>query len=189
MVGFGPKQAWLAVRDGEAAAILTALGLRDLGEAGWRTAVDMAYLTVDRLVVTPPLPGAGGADWLLLAGRWLLDPSAVDVAELSGRLGREVQSFATYRVHELHRWSRAVDGALVRAFAYRGDLGEVTRWTGEPDPAERAIGLTAGPDGGPGADLLIGEADVLRLAGMWSVDPSTLDDQPAPGPARVAAAP
>lgn len=196
MVGFGPKQAWLAVRDGEAAAVVAALALRDLGEAGWRAAVDMAYLTVDRLLLTPPLPGAGGTRWLLVAGRWLLDESTVDIAALSGRLGREVQSFATYRVHELHRWARARDGALVRAFAFRGDLGEVIRWTGEPDPAERAIGLPASLDGSPGADLpdagpdlLVGEADVLRLAGAWSVDPSTLDGQPAPGPARVAAAP
>jgi len=33
MVGFGYKQAWLAVRDGDADRLLAALGLRDLGTA------------------------------------------------------------------------------------------------------------------------------------------------------------
>ena len=39
MVGFGGKQAWLAVRDGEPSALLAALGLRDLGEVPWRDAM------------------------------------------------------------------------------------------------------------------------------------------------------
>lgn len=187
MVGFGPKQAWLAVRGGDAAVVVVALGLRDLGEVGWRTGVDMAYLTDDRLLLTPPLPGAGGTDWVLVAGRWLLDESSVDVAALSARLGREVQAFATYRTHEVHRWQRAVDGVLVRAFGFRGDTGEVTRWTGEPDAAERAAGLPASLAAEP--DVLVGEVDVLRLAGAWSVDPTTLEGRPAPGPPRVAAVP
>src|SRR3712207_5549749 len=68
MVGFGGKQAWLAVRDTAAAAVLDALGLRDLGEVPWREGVDLAYLTDDRVVLTPPLAGAGGAAWTLAAG-------------------------------------------------------------------------------------------------------------------------
>jgi hypothetical protein len=186
MVGFGPKQAWLAVQGGDASAIVAALGLRDLGEVDWRTGLDMAYLTDDRLVLTPPLPGAGGTNWVLVAGRWLLVESAVDAAALSAKLGREVQAFATYRTHEVHRWERALGGVLVRAFGFRGDTGEVTRWTGEPDAAERGIGLPESLDGEP--DVLVGEADVLGLAGAWSIDPTTLEGQPAPGPLRVAAA-
>jgi hypothetical protein len=192
MVGFGPKQAWLAVRHGDAAAVGAALGLRDLGPVSWRAGVDLAYLTDDRLVLTPPLPGAGtGAGvgdvpWLLVTGRWLLRPAAApDVAALSARLGTEVQFFASYRVGERHRWERAVDGALVRAFAYVGEAGEVTRWEGDPDDAETAIGLPGTLD--DDVDVLVAEDDVLRLAGAWSVDPSALDGRPAPGPLRAAA--
>ena len=189
MVGFGPKQAWLAVRDGRPEPVAEALGLRDLGPVPWRSGIDLAYLTDDRLVLTPCLPGADGAGWLLVTGRWLLlrADRPADVTGLSARLDTEVQFFATYRVGELHRWSRAVSGELVRAFGFRGEDGEVTEWRGDPDPAEIAIGLPAQPP--DGQDILVSEDDVLRLAGAWSVDPKRLADQPAPGPLRAAAVP
>jgi len=188
MVGFGPKQAWLAIRDGRPEAVVAALGLRDLGPVPWRNGIDLAYLTDDRLVLTPPLPGAGDATWLLVTGRWLLRADAkVDVAMLSATLATEVQLFVTYRVSEIHRWERAVDGAPVRAFGYRGETGEVTTWWGDPDVTETAIGLPATPDGD--TDILVGEDDVMRLAGAWSVDPTALDGRPAAGPLRVAATP
>jgi hypothetical protein len=187
MVGLGYKQAWLAVREGDRARTATALGLRDLGPVSWRSGIDLAYLTDDRLVLTPPLPGAHGSHWLLVAGRWLLRPgTAVDVADLSTVLDTEVQLFATHRVVELHHWERAVDGALVRAFEYVGESGEVTRWQGVPDETERAFGLPAAPD--PEVDILVAEDDVMRVAGAWSVDPTALDGRPAPGPLRAAAA-
>jgi hypothetical protein len=188
MVGFGHKQGWLAVRDGDPAALADALKLRDLGTVSWRDGIDLAYLTDDRLLLTPPLPGARDARWLLVTGRWLLRAtSVVDVVELSATLGTEVQAFATYRVSELHRWARAVDGVAVRAFGFLGEIGEVTEWRGDPDDVERAIGLPPALDGEP--DILVSEHDVMRLAGAWSVDPSTLDAQPAPGPLRAFATP
>ena len=188
MVGFGYKQAWLAVRDVDAETMIAALGLRDLGSASWRTGIDLAYLTDDRLVLTPPLPDTRGARWLLAAGRWLLRANAVvDALELSSALGTEVQFFASYRVTELHRWERAVDGVLVRAFEFVGETGQVTEWRGDPDSAERAIGLPPEPD--EETDILVSEHDVMRLAGAWSVDPTALDGQSAPGPLRVTATP
>jgi hypothetical protein len=187
MVGFGGKQAWLAVRDGEPLAVLEALGLRDLGEVPWRDGIDLAYLTDDRVALTPALPGAGDSRWLLAVGRWLLRPgTSIDVTDLSARLQTEVQFFATHRVIELHRWQRAVDGDLVRAFGYVGQIGEVTSWHGDPDEAERAAGLPAVLD--DEATVLVSEQDVLRVAHAWSIDPTGLDARPAPGPLRIAAA-
>jgi len=187
MVGFGAKQAWLAVRDGEPAAVLAALGLRDLGEVPWRAGVDLAYLSDDRVAVTPPLPGAGNSRWTLAVGRWLLRPATVlDITELSGVLGTEVQFFATHRVTELHRWQRSVAGEPVRAFGYVGQTGEVTSWLGDPDPAELGAGLPAGLD--EETTVLVSEQDVLKVAGAWSIDPTRLDGRPAPGPLRVGAA-
>ena len=49
MVGFGYKQAWLAVRDGDPDAVIAALGLRDLGPVSWRVGADLAHLNQDRL--------------------------------------------------------------------------------------------------------------------------------------------
>lgn len=192
MVGFGPKQAWVAVADAKPEAVLAALGARDLGEVGWRQGIDLAYLTDDRLVATPPLPGAAGRDWVLVAGRRFLRGfvATPDVAELSAALGTEVQFFSTYRVAEAHRWERAAGGVLLRAFGYVGESGEITRWEGAPDLAEQAVGLPASADpdaAGEPPTILVGEEDVLAVAAAWSLDPTTLDGRPAPGPLRAAA--
>jgi hypothetical protein len=188
MVGFGYKQAWLAVRDGSAEHVSAALGLRDLGPVSWRDGIDLAYFTDDRLVLTPPLSGARDARWLLVTGRWLLRGYPTEgIVALSDQLDTEVQLFATYRVAEIHRWVRAVGGVLVRAFAFVGETGEVTEWRGHPDEVERSIGLPPSLDGD--TDILVAEEDVLRVAGAWSVDPSGLAEVPAAGPLRVTVAP
>lgn len=187
MVGFGGKQAWLAVRDADPVRVLEALGLRDLGEVAWRDGIDVAHLTDDRVALTPPLPGARGRTWVLAVGRYLLRPdTGVDVTTLSGLLHTEVQLFATHRVTELHRWQRAVDGELVRAFGYVGQTGEVTSWHGEPDPAERDAGLPGVYD--DESTVLVSEQDVLKVANAWSLDPTTLTGRAAAGPLRVGAA-
>jgi len=187
MVGFGGKQAWLAVRDGDPEQVLAALGLRDLGEVSWRDGVDLAYLTDDRVAVTPALQCRRGGDWVLAAGRWLLRPDVpVDVVGLSAALHTEVQYYATHRVTEMHRWQRAVDGDLKRAFGYVGQTGEVTTWFGEPDPAERTAGLPAALD--EDTTVLVGEKDVLAVADAWSIDPTTLTGRPATGGVRIGAA-
>jgi hypothetical protein len=184
MVAFGPKQAWLAVRDGSTGPIATALGLRDLGQVDWRSGMDLAYLTDDRLALTPALPGARDAGWTLIAGRYLLR-STVDIVALSADLRTEVQAFSTYRVGEQHRWQRAVDGILVRAFGYAGTTGEVTTWYGDPDDTELAVGLPPALD--DEHEPLIGEGDVMRVAAAWSVDPTALAGRAAPGPLRILA--
>jgi hypothetical protein len=191
MVGFGGKQAWLAVRtDGQSVtpeALLTALGLRDLGTVPWRDGMDLAHLTDDRIAITPPLPGARDTSWVLATGRWLIRPdTSVDVIGLSATLETEVQFFATHRVTELHRWQRAARGELIRAFGYVGQTGEVTSWHGDPDPAEREAGLPGELD--EETTVLVGEQDVFTVAGAWSIDPTTLSGHPAPGPLRLGAA-
>src|SRR5215475_12279904 len=191
MVGFGFKQAWLAVAGTDAGTVMATLGVRDLGTVDWRAGIDLAYLTDDRLAVTPPLPGAAGS-WVLAAGRaFFADDATPDVAELSVTLGTEVQFFATHRVMEAHYWERAVGGRLVRAFRYVGETGRVTRWYGEPDATEIAIGLPSHYDTDSESDdrpdVMVSEADVMTVAAAWSVDPSTLDGREAAGPLHVAA--
>jgi hypothetical protein len=189
MVGFGGKQAWLAIAPADPTLTTALLGLRDLGPVPWRAGMDLAYFTDDRVMLTPPLPGAGGRSWLLVVGRWLAGPgSTVDVDGLSESLGAEVQYFATDRSAQRHRWRRAQDGVLVRSFDFLGATGEVLDWRGDPDPAERDVGLPTAIDNETDL-LLVGEADVLRIAATWSVDPTTLDGRPAPGPLLAAAAP
>lgn len=182
MTGFGGKQAWLAVAGADPGTVLTTLGLRDLGAVPWRDGLDLAHLTDDRVAITPPLPGTRGP-WVLAAGRALMTPGP-DVVALSAELGTEVQFFATHRVTELHRWQRADSGDLLRTFGYLGRTGEVTSWFGDPDPAERDAGLPAAFS--VETSVLVSERDVFRVAGAWSIDPTTLSGQ-APGPLRLGA--
>jgi hypothetical protein len=194
MVGFGFKQAWLAVREpvGDAGEIYAALDAKDLGAVDWQQGIDLAYLTDNRVAVTPPLAGVGGVAWTLVVGRlFFAEAGMPDIVELSGRLGTEVQFFATHRVVEAHFWERAVAGHLARSFRYVGETGEITRWYGEPDAHELAIGLPptfdteAEPEDQP--NIVVDEDDVMRIAAAWSLDPTELDGQPAPGPIHVAA--
>jgi len=191
MVGWGPKQAWLAIGNDDAesptvALLCEYLGLDDLGTVAWRAGIDLVHFTDDRLVVTPRLEDVRGGHWLLVVGRWLARTGAsFDIEELSAVVGSAVQFFATDRVQERHRWQRAEDGKLLRSFDYLGRDGEILDWQGDPDAAELALGLPSMAD--DESDLIVGESDVLRLAGVWSIDPAMLDGQPAPGPVRVAA--
>lgn len=185
MVGFGGKQAWLAVRNGEPERVRAGLGLQDLGTVPWRTGIDVAYFTDDRVMLTPPLPGAADALWVLVVGRWLARPgTGVDILGLSAALHTEVQYFATDRSVQRHRWRRVHDGTLLRSFDWLGRDGELLDWRGDPDEAERQAGLPA--EVADEADLLVGEADVLRVAAAWSIDPTTLNGRPAPGPLLAA---
>ena len=194
MVGFGGKQAWLAVRNGDPAEVLAALGLRDLGDVPWRAGIDLAHLTDDRVAVTPPLSAPDGSTWVLAVGRFLLRPdTTVDVTDLSKRLQTEVQYFATHRVTETHRWQRADDGTLIRAFGYVGQTGDVTSWYGDPDAIERSTGLPPtfhrpddlAPDAltfGPGGlDTLDADADAPDARGLDRGSP----DESSPGVRRA----
>lgn len=196
MAGFGYKTGWLAIRDGDLADVLGKLGGKILDVADpWQEGVDRAYDEADIVVATPLLIGTDGGAWLLVAGRWVAsEHDSTDIAALSVALGSEVQRFVTHRVVDRHGWERAVGGALVRSFEYVGESGEVTRWHGDPDEVELRVGLPAtfDLDHGPGSDsgcLVVDEDDVMRVAAAWSLDPTTLEGQPATAPLTVAQLP
>lgn len=193
MAGFGYKTGWLAVRDGNLLDLLRVLGGRALEAVAWRDGVDRAHQEPDIVLATPLLPGADGDAWLLVAGRWVAsNHDKIDAAALSAALGSEVQRFVTHRVVDLHSWERGVGGRLVRSFEYVGESDQVTRWHGDPDQVELAIGLPATFDieGGPGShDFVVTEADVMRVAAAWSVDPTTLEGRPVTANPTVAQLP
>jgi hypothetical protein len=143
--------AWLAVRDQDPTA---ALGLTELGEVDWRSGVDLAYFTDDRLIVTPPVDG-----WFLVLGMALLRDRP-DVTGLSAALATEVQYFSSHRGLQVYRWQRARSGDLLRSFAStEGEIDEL----GEASDLERSFGQ------------LVDDGDVYRVAAQWSVDPGTLN--------------
>lgn len=142
--------AWLAVHEQDPAK---ALGLTEIGEVDWRSGVDLAYFTDDRVIVTPPVDG-----WVLVLGMALLRRRP-DVTGLSATLGTEVQFFASHRGLQVYRWQRALDGDLLRSFA--STEGEIDEF-GERSDLERSFGD------------LVDDGDVHRVAAQWSVDPGTI---------------
>jgi len=164
---FGPKTGWIAVRGVPAAAVVAALGLRDVRPASWDDGIEAAYQ--EGVFVGPPVDG-----WVLAAGSGILT-TLVDPAELSQRLGSQVQLFRTHRVVEGHEWFLADGGELIRAVRYLGETGQFQQ-SGDPTDAERSLPLD-------GPDVIISEDDVFAIAGAWSLDPMTLHDHPSePGP-------
>jgi hypothetical protein len=156
---FGPKIAWLAVRDGSPERVADAIGLSARRPLAWPDGVRAAY--EEGVFVAP-----AGEGWVVAAGvGWL--GAEPDVAALSARLGAEVQYFATHRVVEAHAWERAVDGRLVRRVRFSGETGELAR-EGEATAIEIEIGLAASADE---AAEHVDEDTVMRVAGQWSVDP------------------
>jgi hypothetical protein len=145
-VSFGHEMKWLAVGSDAPAQVMDALGLSEVESIGWPEGMAAAHAR-ELVFVTPPIEG-----WVLVVGRSLPELAPL-VERLSRALATEVQAF------EPHAWRRAVEGASVRAFGWSGGafLDQ-----GEPTPAEEGIDE---PD----------EADVMRVAAHWSVDPSTLD--------------
>jgi hypothetical protein len=143
--------AWLACKDTDPAE---ALGLKEIGEASWRDGLDLAYFTDDRVIVTPPVDG-----WVLTLGMWLMT-APISTADLSARLGTEVQRFSSHRGLQVYRWERATNGDLLRSVhAVEGELLEL----GEASDLERSFGE------------LVDDGDVHRVAALWSVDPGTLN--------------
>lgn len=186
MAGFGYKMAWLAIQALDPAAELRRLGANQLEPTDWRDGVHQAYRQRDVVVATPPLPGPDGRIWVLAMGWWLATRlDTIDVVGLSAATGSEVQLFATHRVVETHRWERAASGAMIRSFEYQGETGTVNRWYGDPDPVELGFGVsTPGPGTTPATHrtVSVNEADVMRVAAVWSVDPTSLEGRPASGP-------
>lgn len=190
-VGFGPKNAWLAVPSVSAMELADALGIAALEPADWSAGVDFAYDRAERGVfITPPL-----RQWTLCVGGPVFVDRKGFAAELSARLGgREVQHFGTHRVSEGHFWERAIGGRTMRYFReYDGEQQQ----DGELTQEELACGfkinlsdaeLAALDDGDDGWDdyWIANENFVFALAGAWSIDPSMIEEEfPDVGPGFI----
>jgi hypothetical protein len=184
---FGYKMAWLAVRTQDAAQLVDILQLREVRAANWQTGLATVYdeaLAETHVYVTPPV-----GNWTFVVGlplphplgRNFLDKATPLLLELGGHF-EEVQYYFSYPDVDFFAWARVIEGALVRAFA-AGDTGVL--WNkGRPTREERSLGLklfelrgVRGRRGDSGGELLLHptEDHVMRLAGLWGVDPTRID--------------
>jgi hypothetical protein len=182
-IPFGYKVAWFALQTDDAHAVAKALSLRDVRPSTWTEGIETAYESA--VFVTPPL-----GSWVLAVGRPFFPPGLPEphVKPLVKKLSSQfltAQYFCTYRVAEGHFWASARKGRLVRGYAYNGCSGE-TQWDeGDQTKEERELGFrffderssdAAKPGYWERKDLsLPNETCVMRLAELWSVDPTTLD--------------
>ncbi len=186
-VGFGRKCMWLAVRGTDLQAVVEELALTDCRPASWSEGVAAGYDgTKSTVFVTPPLDG-----WVLVMGTQEPLPNPGLLARLSTRFG-EAQHFATHRGASAGGWSRAIGGDVQRRVEFSDGVLDVAE--GTLSEIEQRIGLRGGSQvENRAADddsetskeqVFLDEEEVLRVAGAWSLDPSTLDsrDEPvAPG--------
>jgi hypothetical protein len=181
-VPFGPKIAWLALETTDTEAVVTALTLGEARPATWAEGIEAAHRS--SVYVTPPL-----ADWTLAAGIALFPPDRAQafvkplLERLSEQFG-EVQYFCTHRDVGLSVWARAQKGRLIRGYGWLGK-NCLTLWDeGEPTQEEQESGFRFSHDPSSTSELAQdknltypSERGVMQLAYLWSIDPTTLDEQ------------
>ncbi|MEO6277524.1 hypothetical protein [Roseateles sp.] len=185
---FGYKTAWFAIRATDREAVARALGLKHLTPAPADAAITAAYREPGKVFVTPALDGwtlAMSSGFLTLAEG--TPPPFLDrLRRVSAELGTEAQFFASHRVVELHAWGRAALGQLDRAYCYCGHSGETSVDAGNQTTQEVQLGHSFYDSSSPEArtdaywerdDLrFANEEDVMEVAGLWSVNPQSLED-------------
>ncbi len=83
----------------------------------------------------------------------------------------DVQYYGTHRIVEYHGWLCAKNGKIVRRYAYLGDQGVILCDEGERTEEEKKLGFAFDESKFPS------ENDVMKIAGAWSINPATLDEQ------------
>jgi len=181
---FGYKTGWLAVRPATSLGLADALKLEGVVPCNWSTGIERAYENEGEVFITPDVNG-----WILAMGArsiaFIEDRAEVNrlLVDLSAHFG-EAQMFQSYRVVSSYAWHRAVDGQVVRAYA----TVEFNEWEeGARSDAELELGITflkEIPTDQAESDAFWARTDiavpdeetVLKVAGLWSVNPQCLED-------------
>jgi hypothetical protein len=186
---FGHPSRWVAVRSRSLSAVQRALGLHNATPCSWSEGI--ARVNDRKLFISPPIHG-----WILVIGPRLPDPSEdVDACfrfliRVSRELG-EVQFFGMNRIVGHHAWARMDRGRVIRGYAWAGE----TLWNQGPETwAERKLNLQchgyfAGEPRNHFTELEQARANVekvMLLAAMWSLDPSSVDENALTGAVGVA---
>jgi hypothetical protein len=183
---FGSDMAWLAIRTDYPEDVVDALRLGEAMPCNWNSGIGSVYddrLGASHVFVTPPVRGWTFVVGLPLphpVGRGFVDKCTPLLVDLGGRF-EEAQYFFSFPPIDYYAWARVRDGRLVRAFAV-SDEGVV--WNkGRISKEERGLGLrlfelrgVRGRKGDAGGELILHptEDHVMRLAQLWSVDPTAL---------------
>jgi hypothetical protein len=192
---FGFRMAWVAVRTRDTARLINVLGLSPVRASGWSGGVAAVYADKDglaRVFVTPPVEG-----WSFIVSLGLPLPMGDAYVDKASRLIEclseafgPVGYFVSFPALDFYGWAWAQEGRIRRAFAVGREgavwnRGAVTIDERLIAPAffslsevgqdKTAAGVTMPGQAVGAAGHPFAEADVLRLARAWSVDPSAFD--------------
>lgn len=183
-VAFGFKMQWFTVQCELVQEVVNALRLVNARPANWQQGIETAY-SLKGIFVAPPING-----WIAIVGFSPEDfvgsdpvSPAKQRVESASKTFRVCCGFASHRVTEYHHWMRAEEGRVTRCFAYLGERGEILCNTGSVTTAEQSLSFTKLPPDQWKPD----EDDVMRVAGVWSYDPSKLNSSSGPSALGVIA--
>lgn len=198
---FGYKVSWFAVKADDPASVASALQIETTVPANWASGLAAAYGRTGRtdkgawIFLSPPVKG-----WILVVGSSLPYP-VMHTPDRHGGIGQkfdllftrlasrfsEVQFFGNYRVVGFVAWARVQVDRPLRIFSF-GD-GDVYANIGNQTQEEARLQFLDLSGLSPRAaserlfsnegKKLPSEADVTRLAALWSVDPGTLSKSDA----------
>ncbi|MFT7616273.1 MAG: hypothetical protein ACI8Y7_001102 [Candidatus Woesearchaeota archaeon] len=180
-VSFGYKHMWLAIRTKNTKKVIEVLGLKNGVPTYWKDGVDEDLF--ETVFVSPPVVG-----WTFVIGSLpgINESKLSEVKKTLLDLGEyfiDVQFFVTHRVSEYHSWSRVVKKKFIRGYAFLGESMQVLWDVGKPTEEEVKLEMNFSDitkDTNSDKKLPT-EDDVIKLAGAWSIDPTTLENEKSKG--------
>jgi hypothetical protein len=179
-VNFGRNCCWWAFWWHNSERLVDALQMKDAISIPWRDGHRRSLS--EGFLLTPEVGG-----WRLIHGDLSNEiesrrEATVEHLKMLSDVVGQVQVFSTNRDLDLHLWAKAVEGRLVRGFAYSGQHRRVLWSEGAVTPQEQKLGLDIlepsfvfPKKAVTGRELACpDESHVARLAGLWSVDPTKL---------------
>jgi hypothetical protein len=180
---FGFKCKWMAVKHSSSEFVIDLLRVHNPKQSDWAEGIGGAY--EGRVFVSCPLDS-----WILAVSIALPEfgthanrDGVLDwVCGLSMSTGSIVQYFCSHRVVEYHAWCWAEKGQILRAFAYSGETASVLLDLGTKTDAERQVDsmISAGEASMQQTNEAFrppNEDYVMLLAGLWSIDPTMLEQR------------
>ena len=185
-VGFGYKMIWIAIKTNQKNRLAEIINLQQIQNANWESGINDAY--DEGIFITPQI-----GEWTLITGNGLVkisdNPENLTEFEnlinsLSAEFG-EAQFFGTHRVVEYHCWMKSTAGKMERIYAYIGESMENIKVYGLPTKAEEGLNLfnSLSDEAKNEAyfereDLIYADEElVMKIANVWSVNPTTLAER------------
>ena len=163
---FGYKCSWLAIKSASSEKVIQTLGFHSAVPTSWKKGLDKADISGDVAFVSSPID-----DYVLVIGAG--DIELNELQELA-REFEQVQFYISHRVIDYQAWAIFDSGALVRAYSFLGDEGQVKWDEGKQNDFERSIGLSCLPTQDaewPDEVTFPNEENVIDIARHYGIDP------------------